>query len=286
MDVKDISEQIHFFTSGYPFLVSRICQIIDERIYDEKSGVWEKSFVQKSIKTLNEETNTLFESLVKNLENNEELYNLTKRILIDGESITFNPLDPLISIGLTYGIFKKGKNGLEISNKIFEDIVYNYMLSKIRTSTGKMSLYNFKDNFILEDGSLNIERILNRFMKFMKEQHSDKDIEFIENHGRLLFLAFIKPIINGVGFDFKEVQISEEKRLDIVITYNNYKYIIEMKIWRGQKYHEKGIKQLWDYLNIHDLDKGYLIIFNFNKNKEYKEEIIHIDGKDIATVFV
>ena len=57
----------------------------------------------------------------------------------------------------------------------------------------------------------------------MKEQYSSLDADFIEREGRLLFLAFIKPIINGVGFDFKEVQISEEKRLDIVIIYNNHK---------------------------------------------------------------
>lgn len=32
-------------------------------------------------------------------------------------------------------------------------------------------------------------------------------------------MAFLKPIINGSGYDFKEVQISDEKRLDLVITY-------------------------------------------------------------------
>lgn len=160
------------------------------------------------------------------------------------------------------------------------------MLSKTRTSTGKMSLYNFKDNFLREEGSLDIEKILRRFMQFMKEQYSGKDEEFLETHGRLLFLVFIKPIINGVGFDFKEVQISEEKRLDIVITYNSFKYIIEMKIWRGKKYHDKGIKQLCDYLDIHDLDKGYLVIFNFNKEKEYKVEEINTDNKNIFSVFV
>ena len=62
----------------------------------------------------------------------------------------------------------------------------------------------------------------------MKEQYSSKDEEFLEHHGRLLFLAFIKPIINGVGFDFKEVQVSEEKRLDIVITYNSFKYMFSI----------------------------------------------------------
>ena len=158
MDVDKISDELHFYTSGYPFLVSKLCQIIDERIYDENKKCWNEDYVTKAVKILNEETNTLFESLVKNLENSEELYNLTKRILIDGEVIIFNPLDPVISIGLTYGIFKRGKYGVEIGNKIFEEIIYNYMLSKTRTSTGKMSLYNFKDNFIRENGSLDIKK--------------------------------------------------------------------------------------------------------------------------------
>ncbi|MGO5065341.1 AAA family ATPase [Clostridium sporogenes] len=286
MNIKEISEEIYLFTNGYPFLVSRICQIIDEKINKENKKSWDKTTVRQSVKIINEEVNTLFESIVKNLENNIEIYELTKRILVDGEQIIFNPLDPTISIGLTYGIFKKGENGVEISNKIFEEIVYNYMISKIRTSAKNMSLYNIKSSFIKENGELNIKKVLQRFQQFMKEQYSSKDEEFLEHHGRLLFLAFIKPIINGTGFDFKEVQVSEEKRLDLVITYNNFKYIIEMKIWRGDKYHKDGINQFCDYLDIHGLNKGYLLVFNFNKNKEFKEERINIKEKDIFIVFV
>lgn len=59
-----------------------------------------------------------------------------------------------------------------------------------------------------------------------------------------------------------------------------------MKIWRGSKYHETGIKQLCDYLNIHGLDKDYLLVFDFNKNKEFKEERINIQGKEIFQVYV
>ncbi|MBW9157754.1 hypothetical protein [Clostridium tagluense] len=40
----------------------------------------------------------------------------------------------VISIGLIYGTFKKGEDRLVRSNKIFEEIIYNCMLSKIRTS--------------------------------------------------------------------------------------------------------------------------------------------------------
>lgn len=286
MNISSISEEIYFYTGGYPYLVSRICQIIDEQIYKDIKKTWDIDDIKKAVKAINEEVNTLFESIVKNLENNNELFELTKRILIDGEQIDFNPLDPTISLGVTYGIYKKGKNGVEVSNIIFKEIIYSYMISKIRTSIRNMSLYNIKAKFILESGELNIEEILRRFQQFIKEQYSSKDEEFIEHHGRLLFLAFIKPIINGTGFDFKEVQISEEKRLDLVITYNNFKYIIELKIWRGPRYHGEGINQLCDYLEIHNLDKGYLLVFNFNKNKEFKEERLNIKDKNIFEVFV
>ena len=68
--------------------------------------------------------------------------------------------------------------------------------------------------------------------------------------------------------------------------YNNNKYIIELKIWRGEKYHQRGLQQLADYLDINEQNKGYLLIFNFNKDKEYKKEVINNDGKEIIAVFV
>jgi hypothetical protein len=128
--------------------------------------------------------------------------------------------------------------------------------------------------------------VLLKFQQFIKEQYSTIDYKFIEREGRLLFLAFIKPIINGIGFDFNEVQISEEKRLDIVITYLANKYLIELKIWRGEEYHRKGLKQLNDYMDILGLNKGYLVVYNFNKNKEYKKEKLNYEDKEIFIIWV
>ena len=284
--INSISEELHLFTQGYPFLVSRLCQIIDEKIYEDDKKPWTIEDIQKAVKLIVNEDNTLFQSIVKNLENNNHLYDLVRRILVNNETIMFNILDPLINLGVTYGIFRNSPNGVVISNKIFEEVLYNYMISKLITKTKDMTIYNFKNSFITADNGLDIEKILKRFKQYMKENYSSLDINFIEREGRLIFLAFITPIINGVGFALKEVQISEEKRLDLVITYNKFKYIIEMKIWRGTKYHEEGIKQLCDYLDIHDLNKGYLLIFNFNKNKEFKENSMSIQGKDIFEVYV
>lgn len=74
---------------------------------------------------------------------------------------------------------------------------------------------------LLFNGDLDVEKILIKFQEFMKHEYSEKREEFLEADGRVFFLAFISPIINGIGFAFKEVQGGEEKRFDIVITYNS-----------------------------------------------------------------
>ena len=56
--------------------------------------------------------------------------------------------------------------------------------------------------------------------------------------------------------------------MDLVIDYHGERNIIEMKIRRGNAYHERGEQQLADYLDYFHLKKGYMLSFNFNKKKE------------------
>lgn len=74
--------------------------------------------------------------------------------------------------------------------------------------------------------------------------------------------------------------------MDVVITFDRKKYIVELKIWNGKKYEEKGLKQLSEYLEIQGLKTGYMLVFNFNKNKKYKLEWLKIGSKDIFEVSV
>ena len=279
-NTSKVAEFIYFYTSGYPFLVSRLCQIIDENL----GASWTEENMIMAVKLLLDENNTLFDDLVKNIENNKELREYMFNLIMNGSGNRFNLLNPIINLGVMFGYFKNENNTVVISNRIFSQVLYNYFSSLLEDNNA-MKKYNFKADFI-EGNGLNIEKVLLRFQQFMKEEYSSKDEKFLETNGRTLFLSFITPIINGVGYAFKEVQISEEKRLDVVITYNNNKYIIELKIWHGEKYHERGLEQLADYLDINGQNKGYLLIFNFNKDKEYKKEVINNAGKEIIAVFV
>lgn len=83
----------------------------------------------------------------------------------------------------------------------------------------------------------------------------------------------------------------EEKRFDIVITYNKKMYILELKIWRGEEYHKKGIIQLGEYLNQYNLEEGYLLIFDFRKennlSRQIEENTIEVNGqhKKISEIY-
>ena len=120
----------------------------------------------------------------------------------------------------------------------------------------------------------------------MRENYAKPDKQFLEREGRLLFLAFLKPILNGRGFEFKEPVVDDERRMDIVITCQNQRDVIELKRWYGEKYHQKGLQQLSDYLDIYSLKRGYLLIYDFNKSKTYKEEEISFQDKEIFVMWV
>ena len=287
MDTAAMAEDLFYYTSGYPFLVSKLCKMLDEDILPTKDvREWTESDLEWAIRRLTLENNTNFESLVKNLENNSALYELVNKMLVEGIVEDYSIHDPLISMGLMFGIFKNGK-GIKIHNKVYEEIIYHYMSSKTRMKTGvSMTEFNTSDSFKLVNNTLNMELVLQKFQAFMQEQYSKQDRDFLERHGRLVFLAFIRPILSGHGYDFKEVEISEERRLDVTITYYQHKYVAELKIWRGPVAHEKGLNQLNDYLDRLKLTEGYLVIFDHSATKTWHSEWITHNEKRIFIVWV
>lgn len=68
--------------------------------------------------------------------------------------------------------------------------------------------------------------------------------------------------------------------------YLGKQYIVELKIWRGEEYNTEGEKQVAEYLDYYHLDKGYLLSFNFNKNKQLGMKTIRVNGKTVVEAVV
>ena len=67
MDMSAIAKSIRAYTNRYPFLVSRICQLIDEEVSKtmEPTNAWTDRGIDEAVKMLLAEDNTLFQSLMK-----------------------------------------------------------------------------------------------------------------------------------------------------------------------------------------------------------------------------
>ena len=74
--------------------------------------------------------------------------------------------------------------------------------------------------------------------------------------------------------------------MDLVIYYRGEQSIIEMKVWRGNSYNERGEQQLADYLDYFHLKKGYMLSFNFNKKKEIGVKEIVLGDKVLIEAVV
>jgi hypothetical protein len=289
LDAPALAERLFYYTSGYPFLVSVLCKIVDEELLPKRADKnWHLTDIDEAARRLIHSTrsNTNFDSLIKNLENHPKLYELVYSILLEGKTIPYNIHHPGIGLGVLFGILRNG-DGLNIHNRIYAEVIYNYMSVKALTELERAEDYTLQARYLLPGNALDMELVLRSFQQYMRQEHSAKDRDFLERHGRLVFLAFLNPILNGKGHTFKEPQISEERRLDVAVTFQQHKYIVELKIWRGPKAHEAGLKQLADYLGRQGLAEGYLVIFDPRaKEKSWAQEWIEAEGKRVFAVWV
>ncbi|MDX1908728.1 MAG: AAA-like domain-containing protein [Bacteroidia bacterium] len=284
IDIPWYSQQIHYYSGGYPYLVSRICQVIAEKLLGT-GRVWTPEMLEEAIKYILGESSTLFDSLIEKLENNPALAQLTHKMLLDGQTVSFNRDNPTIHLGMLFGLYRKDADQLRLHNRIHEQRIYNYLASKAETDGGSGSFFA-PATFYLPDGRLDFRRVLEKFRLFMQEQHSLRDQKFLERDGRLVFLAFIAPIINGGGFSFKEAQISEERRIDVTVTFGGEKFVVELKVWRGPAAHQTGLDQLADYLGRQHLDSGYLLIFNHPEGAAFQPQLLMHQDKSLWVVGV
>jgi len=266
-DENFVAGMIYDYTHGYPFMVSRLCQIIDQKGYG-----WDYQGVLSSVHDILNEQNTLFDDMVKKMDDFPQLRKLLTSILYTGESQAVSLYEKYIQLGLQFCFLRDEGGTVKIANRITETFQYNLFAVEQRgnfiTTHGSIDNSQF-----IHDGILDVRRLIERFVVIFNDIYSDKDESFVVRHGRQFFLLYLKQVINRIGNYYIEAETRNESRTDVVIDYLGHQYVIEMKIWRGnsyveRSYNERGEQQLAEYLEYFHLDIGYLVSFCFHHNKQ------------------
>ena len=117
-----------------------------------------------------------------------------------------------------------------------------------------------------------------------------------EEIGKSQIMAFLKGY--GIKFEirhntFQEVQEGAGFCDVIHIDHFGRRFVFELKIWRGETYHQTGIKELDSYLSHENLDEGFYVIFDKRTRDKTAlitpittdlGKIIHIIQIDIAQI--
>ncbi len=170
MDITKIAGLIYDYTSGYPFLVSYICKLIDERISNvlienrpDRDYRWTKEGVLTAVRLLLSEQNTLFESLFNKLEDYPELETMLRDLLLCGKDIPYVVGVRSIETALMFGFVKKEKHNVIIANRIFETLLYNYFLAAPAMREEPIYDEALRDkNQFIRDGHLDMELVLEK----------------------------------------------------------------------------------------------------------------------------
>ncbi len=75
-------------------------------------------------------------------------------------------------------------------------------------------------------------------------------------------------------------------RIDLLILHNSQKYIVETKIWEGERSYTTGKKQLAAYMQLEEATEGYYVVFDHRKNPMPQAETKIIGGFTIRSYVI
>lgn len=291
MDVSAVAEEIYQYTSGYPYLVSAVCKILDEILPDDKNfkesrDIWSREGITEAVKMLLNKRSPLFDSMIRQLDIYKELRGLIEEILYQGKRVPFNPDTKAVNMGLMFGFLKEKDGQIVMANRIFEMRMLNMFITEESLKSDAFRCGERDKNQFIQNGRLDMELVLEKFVEYFHDVYGENDEKFVESYGRKFFLLYLKPIINGTGNYYLEAQTRDAGRTDVVVDYLGEQFVVEMKIWRGNEYNERGERQLSEYLDYYRLRKGYMLSFNFNKKKEIGLKEIVVGDKVIVEAVV
>ena len=290
---SEVITSLHKQTAGQPFLVNRIAQILTEELSIPKTETITLSHFATAHALLLEEDNTNLTHLITNIRRDRRFENFLMEILNSDEGVRFNLRNPLINELATYGVITKGADNLcEIVNPIYLYCIIQAFKPAVngleRAYFPEGQLTGFRA-YLTSTGDVAMEALLDNFRDFIARagykilEVPETPQEYVGQHLLFSYLELFVGIVGG-GL-FLEVQTGRGK-IDLLISHNHQKYIVETKIWRGLVHYEAGKKQLAAYVNLAGAVGGYYIVFDHRHSPESRIETETIDGVKIRSYVI
>jgi hypothetical protein len=277
-------QRVFELTQGQPWLVNALAR---ELCFDDYAIVWEKTVnktdVNNAAEILIKRRDVHLDQLADKL-TEPRVEKVIQSILI-GEEIENTNFNQDKQYLIDLGLIRVGKQGLEIANPIYREIIPRELTAYRQDMLGQDP-----DWYVKDDGKLNIVKVLEAYIEFYKE-HSElvtKRKTYTEAAHHLLFMAWLQRIVNGGGYITREYAAGLG-RVDLCIDFAEERFAFELKL-SSKKALNDGKTQLVNYLNRLSLDSGWLIIFSRKAVEDWdkvgERQIVEEQGKRIEVIWL
>ncbi len=277
---SEVVTAIHKQTAGQPVLVNRFAQILTEELDIPKTESITMEHFTTAHAQLLHTRNTNIAHLTTNIRRDQRFESMLMRIMANDDGVPFNLHNDIINQLATYGVIKEGTDGMcEILNPIY---LYCILQAFKPVVNGLEEAYFPEDyDYLTPTGQIELGALLDNFRDFIARagfrilQVPDTPQESV---GRHLLLAYIDEFVRRIGGVMHIEAQTGRGRMDIILTHNNRKYIIETKIWRGNNRYQTGKQQLAAYLKLEGATEGYYVVFDHRKEAEPRVETETLAG--------
>lgn len=291
--IPDVIDAIHKQTAGQPFLVNRFGQILTDELEIPKSETIQMHHFNKAYKKILKEQNTNISHFITNIRRDPRFEKLLMRITFYEERRHFILDDEIISELATYGIIGEDEDGMcQILNPIY---FHRILLTFQPLINGLEDQYFAEDGamdfteYVSPNGQLQMRTLIHDFKDFIARagyrilQVPDTPQEFVGQYLLFTYLDEFAKIVRAMMY--LEVPVGRG-RADLIIRYNEHKYIIETKVWRTEKTYQAGKQQLAAYLRLEDATEGFYIVFDYRENAISQVESETFDGITIQSYVI
>ena len=286
-----VIEMVHKQTGGQPYLVNRFGQIFTEEMEIPKTDTIAMDHFRTAHARISQERSVNIQHLITNVQRDPRFKSILMKIISYESGVPFNPYDEFMNELIIYGVIAKGADDLcEIVNPIYQQCI----LQAFRPLFNGLENDYFPEDIDFEDyltptGHLDLERLLDNFRDFIARvghrilQVPDTPQEYV---GQDLLYAYLDQFVSIVrGSMYLEVQTGRG-RMDLVIFHNGRKYIVETKIWEGDRRFQAGKKQLISYLKLEKAVEGYYVVFDHRETPTPLTETETVDGLMIRSYVI
>ena len=289
----EVVESIHKQTAGQPFLVNRFGQILTEELDIPKSEMITMTHFAKAYEQLLGEGNTNLTHLTTNIQKDRRFETLLMKIVSYDKGVPFLLRNDIISELATYGVIGKGAGGMcEIANPIYQQCIlqtFQPLINGLENEYFPEDTSPDLSDYLTADGQIKMEPLLDNFKDFIVRagykilQVPETPQEFV---GQYLLSAYLDQFVRTVGGTmFLEVPTGRG-RMDLLISFNEQKYIVETKIWEGPRRYAAGKKQLVSYLKLEGAMEGYYVVFDHRMNPEPRVEAEVLEGVTLRSYVI